>query len=86
MAAAEDVHFATGEPLRQTFRMRDRHGRVLWVVDEATLVRLPDGVRQSHGVLMDISAQKEAEAAARASEEQQRRIIDSASLGVCRDR
>jgi diguanylate cyclase (GGDEF)-like protein/PAS domain S-box-containing protein len=79
VAAAEDVHFATGEPLRQTFRMHDRHGHELWVVDEATLVRLPDGVVQSHGVLMDISAQKEAEAAARASEEQQRRIIDSAS-------
>ena len=79
VAAAENVHFATGEPLRQTFRMRDRDGRELWVLDEATLVRLPDGVLQSHGVLMDISAQKEAEAAARASEEQQRRIIDSAS-------
>jgi diguanylate cyclase (GGDEF)-like protein/PAS domain S-box-containing protein len=79
VAAAEDVHFSTGEPLRQTFRMRDRDGRELWVLDEATLVRLPGGVLQSHGVLMDISAQKEAEAAARASEEQQRRIIDSAS-------
>jgi len=79
VAAAENVHFATGEPLRQTFRMRDRDGRELWVLDEATLVRLPHGVLQSHGVLMDISAQKEAEAAARASEEQQRRIIDSAS-------
>jgi diguanylate cyclase (GGDEF)-like protein/PAS domain S-box-containing protein len=79
VAAAEDEHFATGGPLRQTFRMRDRDGREHWVLDEATLVRLPDGVVQSHGVLMDISAQKEAEAAARASEEQQRRIIESAS-------
>jgi diguanylate cyclase (GGDEF)-like protein/PAS domain S-box-containing protein len=79
VAAAENIHFATGEPLRQTFRMRDRDGRELWVLDEATLVRLSDDVLQSHGVLMDISAQKEAEAAARASEEQQRRIIDSAS-------
>jgi diguanylate cyclase (GGDEF)-like protein/PAS domain S-box-containing protein len=79
VAAAENVHFRTGEPLRQTFRMRDRDGREVWVLDEATLVRLPDGVLQSHGVLMDISAQKEAEATARASEEQQRRIIDSAS-------
>ncbi|HTE66239.1 MAG TPA: EAL domain-containing protein, partial [Candidatus Binatia bacterium] len=79
VAAAEDVHFATGEPLRQTFRIRDRDGRELWVLDEATLVHLPDGVVQSHGVLMDISAQKEAEAAVRASEEQQRRIIETAS-------
>nr|MBA2300461.1 EAL domain-containing protein [Chloroflexota bacterium] len=79
VAAAEDHHFATGEPLRQTFRMRDRHGREIWVLDEATLVRLPDGVLQSHGVLMDVTAQKEAEAAVRASEEQQRRIIETAS-------
>jgi diguanylate cyclase (GGDEF)-like protein/PAS domain S-box-containing protein len=77
--AAEDEHFRTGEPLRQTFRMRDRDGRELWILDEATLVHLPDGIVQSHGVLMDITAQKHAEAAVRASEEQQRRIIETAS-------
>jgi diguanylate cyclase (GGDEF)-like protein/PAS domain S-box-containing protein len=79
VAAAEDEHFATGEPLHQTFRMLDRAGREHWVLDEATIVRLPGGASQSHGVLMDISPQKEAEAAARASEVQQRRIIESAS-------
>ncbi len=79
VAAAEDEHFATGVPLRQTFRMRDRRGNEVWVLDEATLVRLPEGRLQSHGVLMDITAQKEAEAAVRESEEQQRRIIESAS-------
>jgi diguanylate cyclase (GGDEF)-like protein/PAS domain S-box-containing protein len=79
VAAAEDEHFRTGEPLRQTFRMRDRDGRDLWVLDEATLVRLPDGVLQSHGVLMDITAQKSAESAVRESEEQQRQIIETAS-------
>jgi diguanylate cyclase (GGDEF)-like protein/PAS domain S-box-containing protein len=79
VAAAENEHFATGEPLHQTFRMRDRAGRVIWVLDEATLVRLPEGRLQSHGVLMDITAQKEAEAAVRYSEEQQRQIIETAS-------
>ena len=79
VAVAENEHFATGLPLRQTFRMHDRRGNVVWVVDEATLVRLPGGRLQSHGVLMDITAQKEAETAVRESEEQQRRIIDSAS-------
>jgi diguanylate cyclase (GGDEF)-like protein/PAS domain S-box-containing protein len=79
VAVAEDEHFATGEPLRQTFRMHDRAGNEVWVLDEATLVRLPQGRLQSHGVLMDITAQKDAEAAVRESEEQQRRIIESAS-------
>ena len=79
VSAAEEEHFATGLPLRQTFRMHDRRGNVVWVVDEATLVRLPEGRLQSHGVLMDITAQKEAETAVRESEEQQRRIIESAS-------
>ena len=79
VAAAEDKHFATGEPLHQTFRMYDRDGREIWVLDEASLVRLPEGRLQSHGVLMDITAQKDAEAAARSSEEQQRQIIETAS-------
>lgn len=79
ITAAEDEHFSSGTPLHQTFRIRDRGGRDIWVRDEATLHRLPDGRLQSHGVLMDVTAQTEAEEAVRASEEQQRRIIDTAS-------
>ena len=79
VALAEDIHFSSGSTLNQTFRIRDRDGRELWVRDEATLIRLPDGRRQSHGVLLDVTAQKEAEEAVRASEEQQRRIIETAS-------
>ena len=37
VAAAEDEHFVTGQPLHQTFRMRGRDGREIWVLDEATL-------------------------------------------------
>ncbi len=79
ITTAENVHFMSGEPLHQTFRIRNRDGREIWVRDEATLHRLPDGRLQSHGVLMDVTAQTEAEEAVRASEEQQRRIIDTAS-------
>jgi diguanylate cyclase (GGDEF)-like protein/PAS domain S-box-containing protein len=76
---AEAAHFRTGEPLNQTFRIRDRAGRVIWLRDEATLLTLPDGRLQSHGVLTEVSAQMAAEAAVRASEEQQRQIIETAS-------
>ena len=79
IAAAENQHFTTGTPLHQTFRIRDKDGREIWVRDEATLHRLPDGRLESHGVVMDVTAQTEAEEAVRASEEQQRRIIESAS-------
>jgi diguanylate cyclase (GGDEF)-like protein/PAS domain S-box-containing protein len=79
IAAAENDHFRTGIPLHQTFRIRDKDGREIWVRDEATLHRLPDGRLESHGVVMDVTAQTEAEEAVRASEEQQRRIIDTAS-------
>jgi diguanylate cyclase (GGDEF)-like protein/PAS domain S-box-containing protein len=79
ITAAENEHFRTGVPLFQTFRIRDREEREIWVRDEATLYRLPDGRLQSHGVLIDVTAQREAEEAVRASEEQQRRIIDTAS-------
>ena len=79
VAMAEDRHFSTGAPLDQTFRMRTRDGRYVWVRDEANLVPLPDGRLQSHGVLTDVTAQREAEDQVRASEEQQRRIIDTAS-------
>jgi diguanylate cyclase (GGDEF)-like protein/PAS domain S-box-containing protein len=79
IAAAENDHFRTGAPLHQTFRIRDKDGREIWVRDEATLHRLPDGRLESHGVVMDVTAQAEAEAAVRESEEQQRRIIESAS-------
>ena len=40
---------------------------------------MPDGRLQSHGVLMDVTAQTAAEEAVRASEEQQRQIIETAS-------
>ncbi len=77
--AAEAIHFGTGDPLSQTFRIRDRAGREIWLRDEATLLTMPDGRLQSHGVLTEVTAQIAAEAAVRASEEQQRQIIETAS-------
>ena len=77
--AAEAAHFGTGEPLNQSFRIRDRAGREIWLRDEATLLTLPDGRLQSHGVLTEVTAQMAAEAAVRASEEQRRQIIETAS-------
>ncbi len=77
--AVEDRHFRTGERLDQTFRMRSAAGAWVWVRDEANLMELPGGRLQSHGVLTDVTAQRHAEEQLRSSEEQQRRIIETAS-------
>jgi diguanylate cyclase (GGDEF)-like protein/PAS domain S-box-containing protein len=51
---------AGGGPLE--YRMVDRDGRIIWIRDDAVLVRDRDGVERWHGVLSNISEQKQAEA------------------------
>ncbi|MEA2527544.1 MAG: hypothetical protein QOF73_4771 [Thermomicrobiales bacterium] len=54
---------ATGEPFRAEYRLRARNGRVVWVRDEAVLVRdAADGTRRWQGVLLDVSERKALEA------------------------
>ena len=59
-ALAENVrHNETGEPYRLEYRMLHRDGHVVWVYDEARVVRDADGkVRYSHGVMLDITGRK----------------------------
>jgi diguanylate cyclase (GGDEF)-like protein/PAS domain S-box-containing protein len=67
---AEDRHTdETGEPFRVEFRKITRDGRVIWVRDEAVLVRTPDGKPLYwQGVFMDITERKKNEEALRRSE------------------
>jgi diguanylate cyclase (GGDEF)-like protein/PAS domain S-box-containing protein len=60
MALATDMeHFASGQSLAQEFRMTRRDGRVIWLRDEATVLREGEMVRLvSHGVLVDITDRK----------------------------
>jgi PAS domain S-box-containing protein len=54
----------TGEPFREEYRMIARDGRVVWFLDEATVV--PDRPGRPgfhHGFLLDITRRKELEAA-----------------------
>ncbi len=54
----------TGEPFSAEYRFLAREGRIVWVRDEAVLLRGPDGTPiMWQGVLLDITARKEAEAA-----------------------
>lgn len=60
---AELRHVETGEPFDETYRLLHRDGRVLWTRDVAVVVRDEDGMPlYSQGFLLDITAQKEAEA------------------------
>ena len=62
-ALAENArHNETGEPFRLEYRMLHRDGHVVWVHDEATMMRDGrDEPRFSHGVMMDISERKRGE-------------------------
>jgi diguanylate cyclase (GGDEF)-like protein/PAS domain S-box-containing protein len=55
-------HNETGEPFRLEYRMFHKDGRVVWVHDEATMVRDRRGMpRYSHGVLLDVTDRKKGE-------------------------
>ncbi|GIU97969.1 MAG: hypothetical protein KatS3mg013_1772 [Actinomycetota bacterium] len=60
--AENERHNETGERFRLEYRMFAKDGRVVWVHDEATIVRDERGVpRYSHGVMMDITERKRTE-------------------------
>ena len=62
--AAHDQHNESGEPWTREYRLIASDGRVVWVRDLATLVRDAEGQpRTWQGVMLDITAQKDAEEA-----------------------
>ena len=68
--AADARHYESGEPLREEYRVIARDGRVVWLRDEAIIIQ-DDGSGKtfSQGVLLDITARKQAEEDLRQSEE-----------------
>jgi diguanylate cyclase (GGDEF)-like protein len=60
--AENQRHNETGEPFRLEYRMFAKDGRVVWVHDEAIMVRDERGMpRYSVGIMVDISDRKDAE-------------------------
>jgi PAS domain S-box-containing protein len=73
----------TGDPFRIEYRVITRDGRVLWIRDEAILVRDEEG--RPHfwqGVMFDITEQKRAERALQESEQQLRSTFEQAAVGI----
>jgi PAS domain S-box-containing protein len=66
----------TGEPFHAEYRIRAKDGRVVWIRDEAVLVRDPAGAPLLwRGIMLDITAQKEAEETLRWTLDELRRTI-----------
>jgi diguanylate cyclase (GGDEF)-like protein/PAS domain S-box-containing protein len=79
VVAEDAVAGNPGEVKRLEYRMVRRDGSIIWVLDESTVIESGQGRRLLQGLLLDITAGKLAEDALRASEEQQRMIIETAS-------
>ena len=69
--AAHDRHSQTGEPWSRDYRMIAADGRIVWVHDQATLVRDQRGNPLTwQGLMVDITAQKLAEEQLRLSHDE----------------
>jgi PAS domain S-box-containing protein len=68
---------STGEPFDMEFRYLHKDGRIVWVADQAILIGREDGrPRHFQGVMIDVSARKEAEHAAAESEHRYRDLTE----------
>lgn len=76
---ADAAAAGTDTPKRFEYRMITRDGRTVWVLDDIAVTESSDGQPMIQGLMLDITTAKLAEEALRASEEQQRMIIETAS-------
>ena len=59
---AEAEHAASaGRPFRAEYRMFHRSGKIVWINDSGSLVPGPDGRKLLHGVLLEVTEQKQME-------------------------
>ena len=74
---------ATGDPFMMEYREIARDGRVVWLRDEAVLVRDEEGrPRYWKGVQLDITDRKRAEEVLRETEERFRATFEQAAVGI----
>jgi PAS domain S-box-containing protein len=79
MAVESEADRTTGS---DEYRLRRRDGSYVWVRDDAAMTLDADGTPHWRGVLMDISARKNAEADLAAAERRYRTVIESLREGI----
>src|SRR5215204_6288501 len=73
----------TGDPLALEYRMFARNGRVVWVRDEAMLVRDEEGhPLHWQGFIIDVTKRKKAEEKLRESEDLYRNVVEQAAENI----
>lgn len=73
----------TGEPFQVEYRMKRKDGRYVWIREDAYLVRDEEGNPDYwHGILLDITAQKEAQEAIRNTEGSYRGLFNSVTQAI----
>jgi PAS domain S-box-containing protein len=77
-----DRSAATGEPFTAEYRFLAKDGHIVWVLDRATLRARDSRGLPAHfqGVMLDITARKEAEAKAEAAEERYRQLAEEGPI------
>jgi PAS domain S-box-containing protein len=80
--AAEEATEA-GDPFRAEYRMLRRDGKVIWINDSGSLVPGPDGRQLLHGVLLDVTEQKQLQA--HLSHSQRMEAVGQLASGVAHD-
>ena len=72
------------ENFQEEYRFTRRDGRVIWVKEETILIRNKDGnPLYWQGILLDITQEKESQAAIKESEERFRRIFHASPIASC---
>lgn len=83
--ALQEDTWEEGRLFQIEYRMRRGNGEMVWVRDEAIIVRDPHtGKRLTRGLLIDITEKKRAEEALRRSEESYRMFVAQSSEGIFR--
>jgi len=85
LAADERFESGDGEPYSEEYRLIAKDGSVVWVREEAVLVRDEEGKpRFWQGIIRDVTERKEAEEVSRRTEERYRNMVEEQTELVCR--